>query len=146
RRPGAHQNYSGRRLHFLASSGESRPRDGMRTLFLKIFLSFWLAQALFVVLAILVTLALRPQRELATWEALRGRALNEAVQAYEQGGETAVRQYLEDLQHAQHVRAYLFDDQRNEVSHRAPPGWAEHMAGGRAPNGPNGFWSKVIPP
>ena len=116
----------------------------MRTLFLKIFLSFWLAQALFVVLAILVTLALRPQRELATWEALRGRALSEAVQAYERGGEAAVRQYLEDLQHTQHVRAYLFDDQRNEVSHRAPPGWAERMAGGNAPNR-HGFWSMLMP-
>jgi len=118
----------------------------MRTLFLKIFLSFWLAQALFLVLAILVTLALRPQRELASWDALRGRALNEAVQVYEQGGEAAVRQYLEDLHRTQHVRAYLFDDQRNEVSHRAPPGWAEHMASGRPPHGPDGFWSKIIPP
>ena len=33
----------------------------MKSLFLKIFLSFWLAQALFLVLAILVTLAFRPR-------------------------------------------------------------------------------------
>ena len=32
----------------------------MRSLFLKIFLSFWVATALFIVLAILVTLAMRP--------------------------------------------------------------------------------------
>ena len=31
----------------------------MKSLFLRIFLSFWIAQALFLVLAILVTLALR---------------------------------------------------------------------------------------
>jgi len=34
----------------------------MKSLFLKIFLSFWVAQALFLVLAILVMLAFRPQR------------------------------------------------------------------------------------
>ena len=34
----------------------------MKSLFLKIFLSFWAAQALFVVLAILVTIALSPAR------------------------------------------------------------------------------------
>ena len=34
----------------------------MKSLFLKIFLSFWAAQALFLVLAILVTIALRPAR------------------------------------------------------------------------------------
>ena len=32
----------------------------MKSLFLKIFLSFWAAQALFLVLAILVTIALQP--------------------------------------------------------------------------------------
>jgi len=49
----------------------------MKSLFLKIFLSFWSALALFVVLAILVTLALRPRS--ATWEALRNTTLNDAV-------------------------------------------------------------------
>ncbi len=44
-------------------------------LFLKIFLSFWVAQALFIVLAILVTLAFRPRS--ATWEALRTTAMND---------------------------------------------------------------------
>src|SRR5216684_2529119 len=34
----------------------------MRSLFLRIFLSFWAAQALFLVLAILVTIAMRPAR------------------------------------------------------------------------------------
>ena len=33
----------------------------MKSLFLKIFLSFWMALALFLVLAILVTLAFRPR-------------------------------------------------------------------------------------
>ncbi|MGC2647828.1 MAG: hypothetical protein WA261_16230, partial [Candidatus Sulfotelmatobacter sp.] len=69
-------------------------------LFLKIFLSFWVAQALFIVLAILVTLAFRPRS--ATWEALRTTAMNDAVNAYEEGGRTQLRQYLDNLEATQH--------------------------------------------
>ena len=66
----------------------------MKSLFLKIFLSFWLAQALFVVLAVLVTLALRPRS--STWEALRTTVLNDSVNAYEDGGDRKLREYLDD--------------------------------------------------
>ena len=117
----------------------------MRSLFLKIFLSFWLALALSVVLAILVTLAMRPQRDSATWEALRAKALTEAVQAYEQGGEPVVREYLEDLEQSHHVRAFLFDEQGNELSQRPAPPWAERIARGRAMRRPPGFWAKWMP-
>ena len=37
----------------------------MRSLFVRIFLSYWVAQALIVVLAILVTLAIHPSGEIA---------------------------------------------------------------------------------
>ena len=117
----------------------------MRSLFLKIFLSFWLALALSVVLAILVTLAMRPQRDSATWEALRAKALTEAVQAYEQGGEPVVREYLEDLEQSHHVRAFLFDEQGNELSQRPAPPWAERIARGRAMRRSPGFWAKWMP-
>jgi len=102
----------------------------MKSLFLKIFLSFWVAQALFLVLAILVMLALRPQRN-STWEALRTTALTDAVDAYEQGGAQKARDYLENLQMTQHVRAYVFDEEGTEISGRSSPGWAEHVAAGR---------------
>ncbi len=117
----------------------------MRSLFLKIFLSFWLALTLSVVLAILVTLAMRPQRDSATWEALRTKALTETVQAYEQGGEPQVREYLEDLEQSHHVRAFLFDEQGNELSQRLAPPWAERIARGRAMRRPPGFWAKWMP-
>ena len=97
-------------------------------LFLKIFLSFWVAQALFVVLAILVTLALRPRS--STWEALRSTTLNDAVAAYEEGSERQLRQYFESLEATQHVRAYLFNEQGEEVSHRGAPDWAIRVASG----------------
>jgi two-component system, OmpR family, sensor histidine kinase CpxA len=113
----------------------------MKSLFLKIFVSFWVAQALFVVLAILVTLALRPQRN-STWEALRTSVLNEAVSEYEQGGEQQVRQYLETVQVQHHVRAYIFDERGYEISHRAAPDWAERIASGGPRNPHDGF---IIP-
>lgn len=113
----------------------------MKSLFLKIFVSFWLAQALFVVLAILVTLAFRPQRN-SSWEALRTSVLNEAVSEYEQGGEQQVRQYIESVEAQQHVRAYIFDERGNEISHRAAPDWAERVARGGSRNPHDGF---IIP-
>jgi signal transduction histidine kinase len=100
----------------------------MKSLFLKIFLSFWVALALFVVLAILVTLAFRPRS--STWEALRTTALNDAVTAYEEGGDHQLRQYLDNLESTQHVRAFLFDEQGEEVSHRGAPDWAIRVARG----------------
>jgi two-component system, OmpR family, sensor histidine kinase CpxA len=112
----------------------------MKSLFWRIFLSFWIAQALIIVAVILVTLALRPRS--STWEALRTTALNDAVSAYEQGGDTQLRQYMDELDATQHVRAYLFNEEGTELSHRTPPDWAIRVASGgpRAPR--DGF---IIP-
>lgn len=102
----------------------------MKSLFFKIFISFWVAQALFLVLAIVVMLAFRPQRN-ATWENLRSTALTDAIDAYQHGGVQEARDYMESLQSRQHVRVYVFDEQGNEISGRSSPGWAEHVAAGR---------------
>jgi two-component system sensor histidine kinase CpxA len=112
----------------------------MKSLFLRIFLSFWMAQALFVVLAILVTLALRPRT--STWEALRTTVLTEAVAAYEEGNEAQLRQYMDNLEKTQHVRAYLFDERGTEVSGRGAPDWAMRVAAGGPRNPRDGF---IIP-
>jgi two-component system, OmpR family, sensor histidine kinase CpxA len=100
----------------------------MKSLFLRIFLSFWMAVALFLVAAILVTLALRPRS--SSWEALRTTVLNDAVSTYEQGNETQLLRYMENLEATQHVRAYLFNEDGVEVSRRAPPDWAIRVATG----------------
>lgn len=111
----------------------------MKSLFLKIFLSFWLAHALFLITAIAVTLAFRPAR--GSWESLRGRALNEAVQAYLHGGQEQARDYLEQLSASQHIRVFLFDDKGRELTDRPAPPWAYDLAKGM-PAGPRGFpWS-----
>jgi len=116
----------------------------MRSLFLKIFLSFWLAQALFIVLAILLTLAVRLQRENATWEALQSKAANEAVRAYERGGEAEARSYLDGLQETQQVRGYLFNSQGQEISGGRPPEWMRQVERGHEP--PAGLWAWLLFP
>jgi two-component system sensor histidine kinase CpxA len=112
----------------------------MKSLFLRIFLSFWMAQALFVVLAILVTLAFRPRG--SSWESLRATSLNEAVSAYEEGGPQRAREYLDGLMATQHVRAYLFNEQGEEVSRRGAPDWAVRMLNSGSPSPRDGF---IIP-
>ncbi len=116
----------------------------MKSLFLKIFLSFWLAFALFLVLAILVTLAFRPRS--SSWEALLATALNESVNTYEQGGKLGLRDYLDNLERTQHVRAFLFNENMEEVSHRGAPEWAVRVATGgpRVPR--QGFVFPAPPP
>jgi len=115
----------------------------MKSLFLRIFLSFWVAQALIIVLVVLVTLALRPRS--STWEALRATALNDAVTAYEQGGDAQLRKYMDDLDATQHVRAYLFNEQGTELSHRTPPDWAIRVAAGGPRTPRDGFMIPAPP-
>jgi len=115
----------------------------MKSVFLRIFLSFWVAWALFFVLAILVTLAFRPRS--AVLEGLHAAVLNDAVNAYEEGNERQLRQYLDNLEATQHVRAYLFDERGVEVSGRTPPDWALRVARG-GPRVPRDAFMIPAPP
>jgi hypothetical protein len=58
----------------------------MKSLFLKIFLSYWAAQALFLALAILITVALRERGDSAVWDAQQSTVFNKAIQTFEQSG------------------------------------------------------------
>ena len=116
----------------------------MKSLFLKIFLSFWLAQALFLVLAILVTLAFRPRA--SSWEGLLATALNESINTYEQNGRTGLRDYLENLERTQHVRAFLYNENMEEVAHRGAPEWALRVASGGSRIPHEGFIFPTPPP
>ncbi len=112
----------------------------MKSLFLQIFFSFWLAIALFVVLAILVVMVFRPQRN-PTWESLRSTALADAISAHEHGGEPKVREYLDNLDATQHVHTHVFDEQGEEISGRSAPGWVQHLAMGTSHPPHNGLLS-----
>ncbi len=116
----------------------------MRSLFVRIFLSYWMAQALFLVLAILVTMAMRPTREMATVEALTPNFLSDAVQAYQSGGEEGARRYLRSLHESQHVRFFLFDGQGKDLSGRKPPEWIERVRRGQVRTA-DSFWGRFGP-
>jgi two-component system, OmpR family, sensor histidine kinase CpxA len=103
----------------------------MKSLFLKIFLSFWAALALSLVLAIVVTIALRPTRHGIENQAPQ--TLAEAVNAYQTGGQRAAHDYLEELFRTQHVRAFVFDPAGQELSGRHVPSWIEESREGGTP-------------
>jgi signal transduction histidine kinase len=115
----------------------------MRSLFLKIFLSFWLATALFIVVAILVTLAMRPTRQITSVELSQSKFLSEAVDAYQTGGPDKLRHYLGSLRDNQHVRAVLFSEQGQLVGHIVPPWFTETVKGQRSTA--DTFWGRINP-
>ncbi len=116
----------------------------MKSLFLKIFLSYWVAQALFLVLAILITVAMHERGESAIWDAQQATVLNKAVQAYEHGGAPDLRRYLEAVRDSLHTRAYLLDDQGKDLSGRELPRWAESLAKNVEPT-PRDIWQRLTP-
>jgi len=113
-------------------------------LFLKIFLSYWVAQALFLVLAILVTTALRPSGDIASVQSLEPEYLSEAVQQYQTGGTEALRRYLRGIHEAHHVHSYVFDEHGTELSGRKPPEWVERVRTGKASTAES-FWGRLGP-
>jgi len=116
----------------------------MRSLFLRIFVWYWIAQALFMLLAIVAIMTMRPQRDTSVWGAIYAKSLNEAVQAYHQGGQPELQQYLDGLEDSQQIQAFLYDDKGDELSHRAPREWAQyilHDGESRA----DGFWGHIMP-
>jgi two-component system, OmpR family, sensor histidine kinase CpxA len=102
----------------------------MRSLFAKIFVSYWLAQALFLVLAILVTLAFRDPQNSSTGVA-EGRVLSDGVRIYEQSGKEAVRRYMEEVRDTEHVRGFILDEHGEEISGRKLPDWVKNAEHGR---------------
>ena len=109
----------------------------MRSLFLRIFLSFWMAQALFIVLAILATVALRPRGE----SQLPPGAAAEAASVYEQTGPITLVEYIHKLEDEQHLHFFLFDEDAQEVSGRRVPPWVADVQENRR----HGFLSWLLP-
>ncbi|MGA8493131.1 MAG: ATP-binding protein [Terriglobales bacterium] len=103
----------------------------MRSLFVRIFLSYWVAQALFLVLAILAALAIGHSGEISSVQTQQARFLNEALQAYQSGGEEGARRYMRGVRDSQHVRLYIFDEHGKELLGRQPPEWIERVERGQ---------------
>jgi len=105
----------------------------MKSLFLKIFLSFWLAQALIVALVVVATVAFRPQTESPFWEFIKEHTAQQLVAAYESGGPSGLNRQLDQLNKTFRFQAYLFDDQGKELAARTPPAWAQRLSRGQEP-------------
>jgi two-component system, OmpR family, sensor histidine kinase CpxA len=116
----------------------------MRSLFLKIFLSYWMALALFLVLAIIVTFAMRPSGEISNLQAQEAKFLDEALQAYQSGGDDGARKYLRNVHDNQHVRLFIFDDQGRELLGRKLPDWIERVRRGQIHTADT-FWGRFGP-
>jgi len=116
----------------------------MRSLFVRIFLSYWIAQALFLVLAILATLAINHSGEISSVQAQQGRFLSESVQAYQTGGEDGARKYIRSVRDSQHVRLYLFDEHGRELLGRQPPEWIERAQRGQGHTADT-LWGRLKP-
>lgn len=107
----------------------------MKSLFLKIFLSFWLAQALIVALVVLATVAFRPQTESPFWDYIKINTTDQLVQAYESGGPKVLDAKIDQLGTTLRLKAYLFDGQGKELAGRQAPAWAQRLSHRLDPQG-----------
>lgn len=106
----------------------------MRSLFLKIFLWFWLTVVLVGVSLVLTTLITRSnsQTDAEGWKAsvsfaVSGEA-NRAVGIFEKGGAVALRNHFEQMRKARFIYFYLLDEDGKEVLDQKPPQRAVQLA------------------
>lgn len=106
----------------------------MRSLFLKIFLWFWLTVVLVGVSLVVTTLITRSnsQTDAEGWKAsvsfaVSGEA-NRAVGIYEKGGATALRVHFEQMRKERFIYFYLLDENGKEILDQKPPQRAVELA------------------
>lgn len=85
----------------------------MRSLFLRIFLSFWAIVLLFI-LVVAVTVMVQPETVITRWRSATSDATamyaQTCAEEYDRYGETALRNYLQRLESGAHMRAAVYDD------------------------------------
>jgi two-component system sensor histidine kinase CpxA len=104
----------------------------MHGLFFKIFIWFWLAMAS-VGAALVVTVALTESEPVvARWREAAGNSLAlfaySAAEAYEQGGQSKLTDYLTRLEQTTHISAFLIEERGREVAGQAVPDNALSLA------------------
>lgn len=104
----------------------------MRSLFLKIFLWFWLVQVIISVVFFAVGNVLRTQPGTDQWHSTLGYALqrnaDSALTAYRKGGVSALNGVLKRAGRQARVSAYFFDARGNSLGSRTPPPEVVEMA------------------
>jgi two-component system, OmpR family, sensor histidine kinase CpxA len=103
----------------------------MRSIFWKIFLSFWLVQALFIAMALV--LAERPSKPVvAGWRTLTNAALayygQHATVVLGQGGPARLANYFHGIEQSGGIQLYLFNAQGQELTGRPAPEDARKLA------------------
>lgn len=85
----------------------------MRSLFLRIFLTFWAIVLLFI-LVVAVTVMVQPETVITRWRSATSDATamyaQTCAEEYDRYGETALRNYLQRLESGAHMRAAVYDD------------------------------------
>ena len=97
------------------------------SLFLKIFLWFWLAMTLVGATLVITTEITRPDVRLPRWREFTGDTISyyaeRSADELKEGGREALDRYLEEIEETSQIRATVFDSQGNQVSgHPAPRG------------------------
>jgi len=109
----------------------------IRSLFLKIFIWFWLGMIVANVALFLSVAATRPERSNRPWRdlSLVGSSAQKSAETYDRGGQAALASYLDEFDQDNGISSVLLNDQGAELSGRAiPAGWQE-LAGRAAKSG-----------
>ena len=85
----------------------------MRSLFLRIFFSFWAIVLLFI-LAVAATVMIQPETVISRWRSATSNATamyaQTCAEEFDRYGDTALRNYLQRLESSAHMRAAVYDD------------------------------------
>jgi two-component system sensor histidine kinase CpxA len=100
----------------------------MRSLFLKIFIWFWLGMILAMVALFFLFAAIRPTPSNRPWRdlSLMGSTAQKAGETYDREGQAALAAYLKEFEQSNSIDSILLNDQGVELSgHEVPAGWAD---------------------
>ncbi len=116
----------------------------MRSLFGKIFLSFWITLVLLLAISIVVTWVIR-QKDEAALEITESRLFTEAIQAYEQSGDDAIRAYVDEVRESQRIRLFFFNDRGEEITGRQVPDFVKDVERGKPRPPRRDVWGIPLP-
>jgi two-component system sensor histidine kinase CpxA len=100
----------------------------MRSLFVKIFVWFWLGMILANVALFLSVAVTRPERSNRPWRdlSLVGSSAQKAAETFDRDGPPALTNYLGEFEESNGIESVLLNDQGVELSgHPIPAGWPE---------------------
>ncbi|MDQ2856434.1 MAG: ATP-binding protein [Acidobacteriota bacterium] len=100
----------------------------IRSLFLKIFIWFWLGMIVANVALFLSVAATRPERSNRPWRdlSLVGSSAQKSAETYDRQGQGALSSYLDEFEQNNGISSVLLNDQGTELSGRpVPAGWQE---------------------